>query len=480
MIRSTLLLTLSFIGLIFYFPNSAKAINNPGDVPNNRYGIHITDANDLEKAVDLVNSSGGDWGYVTFVIREDDRNLKKWQDTFDKMRELHLIPIVRLATKTSGENWEKFDSYNTDGWVYFLNSLNWVIQNRYIIIGNEPNHATEWGGEINPYEYSNFYKEFARKLKNSSNDFFIMPAGFDASAPNTNNHMGEEEYIKKMLEVNPDFYDYVDGLASHSYPNPNFSGSEFDVGPGTIATYVWELEFLRLLGVTKKLPVFITETGWAKTVGDDKRLTETEIANKLSYAFEKVWSDEKIVAITPFILDYKEPLFDMFSWITKDGGNTVFYERTKNLVKTRGQPSQITSGQIVYVIIPKVIFGDKTQELILLVKNSGQSVWEANNVNLAIFSSKNKTENLAYNINFDRPIKPTQQGYIKTNFIPVFEENEFNGVAEVFVDNNSIGTPSYFHIYKIEDIKSFYEYIIYLKDSLAGWFVRNAKLSTLW
>src|SRR3989344_8973201 len=211
-------ITLIAILITLLVPKRVHAINNPVEFPNNKFGIHITDANDLEDAAILVNSSGGDWGYITIVIREDDRDLNKWQDTFDEMRKLHLIPIVRLATKTSGENWEKFESYDVDSWVYFLNSLNWVIQNRYVIIGNEPNHALEWGGEINPYEYSNIFKEFSQKLKNASDDFFVIPAGLDASAPDTNNHMSEEEYIKKIFEANSDIYEYADGFASHSYP----------------------------------------------------------------------------------------------------------------------------------------------------------------------------------------------------------------------------------------------------------------------
>ena len=38
---------------------------NPLAVPNNRYGIHIVDTNDIPQLPALVNSSGGDWGYVT-------------------------------------------------------------------------------------------------------------------------------------------------------------------------------------------------------------------------------------------------------------------------------------------------------------------------------------------------------------------------------------------------------------------------------
>ena len=37
----------------------------------NKFGIHILDPSELQQAAELVNSSGGDWGFVTIVIRDD-------------------------------------------------------------------------------------------------------------------------------------------------------------------------------------------------------------------------------------------------------------------------------------------------------------------------------------------------------------------------------------------------------------------------
>ena len=39
-------------------------------LPNNKVGIHlaVTSDEDIQKAADLTNSSGGKWGYVTIVI----------------------------------------------------------------------------------------------------------------------------------------------------------------------------------------------------------------------------------------------------------------------------------------------------------------------------------------------------------------------------------------------------------------------------
>ena len=47
-------------------------------VPNNRVGVHILDPNEINDAAKLINSSGGDWGYVTIPIRSNDRDRDKW------------------------------------------------------------------------------------------------------------------------------------------------------------------------------------------------------------------------------------------------------------------------------------------------------------------------------------------------------------------------------------------------------------------
>src|SRR4030042_1329311 len=84
------------IFLIFIIPlNPVWSIYDPLTVPNNKYGIHIIDENDLENAAALVNSSGGDWGYVTLVITEQDRSSDKWTGIFDTMKNYHLIPLIR-------------------------------------------------------------------------------------------------------------------------------------------------------------------------------------------------------------------------------------------------------------------------------------------------------------------------------------------------------------------------------------------------
>ena len=85
-----------------------------------------------------------------------------------------------------------------------------MAKNRYLVIGNEPNHAKEWGGELNPSEYGNYLHAFSKKLKTSNSNFFIMPAGFDASASNGKASMSEDSFLREMVEKNQNVFEYVD------------------------------------------------------------------------------------------------------------------------------------------------------------------------------------------------------------------------------------------------------------------------------
>ncbi len=373
------ILVLQFLAVNLLLPLKVSAIENPIARPNNFFGIHILDENDLDDAAKLINSSGGDWGYVTLVIRKDERDKDRWQKTFNTMRRLHLIPILRIATIQVNSHWQKPSVDEIDGWISFLNSLNWVIKNRYVIVGNEPNHAAEWGGEVNPEEYADYLFTFSERLKGTSGDFFILPAGFDASASTGPDTMSEDNYLRKMLIHNPNAFNYVDGWSSHSYPNPNFSGSEREKGRGTVATFEWELEILKSLGVKKDFSVFITETGWAHNREQSKVLSykaPDTVGERLDYAFKNVWKNEKVVAVTPFVLNYKEPPFDIFSWKKKGGGFYNFYFDVQKMVKVAGRPIQVVKAKLLSIVFPPVFKRRGKFYGLAFVKNEGQSIWK--------------------------------------------------------------------------------------------------------
>ncbi|MAG59465.1 hypothetical protein CMO96_01605 [Candidatus Woesebacteria bacterium] len=376
------ILTSVVFALLFLLTASTTvgAVVDPRTAANNIHGIHVIDENDLDDASKLVNSSGGEWGYVTIVIREDDQNLDKWQKTFDRMRELHLIPLVRLATKPEGNSWAKPTKESADDWVKFLSSLNWVVENRYVILFNEPNHAKEWGNELDPEGYARILYFFHQKLKEESDDFFILPAGFDAAAPNSSGTMEISLYLARMAKSVPGVFTLLDGWASHAYPNPGFSGSPQGIGKGTISGFSWEVSFLGRYGVSNNIPIFITETGWVHKEGKvDKVLgyDSEDVGNFFKQAYTSVWRDPRIVAVTPFVLSYQDVPFDQFSW-KKYNSNEYHsqYQVVQAILKKNGQPQQIHDSQFIDTeSLPEKLVTGSSYSFQIIVKNTGQSIW---------------------------------------------------------------------------------------------------------
>src|SRR3989338_1623509 len=372
-----ILLLFFFVGLHSVFADEKK---------NNKFGIHLAQPHleDLVKAKLLLNSSGGDCGYVTLVIQENDRDRGKWQEIFDKMREFHLIPIIRIATQPEGSLWKRPRKEDGDSWVSFLDSLNWVVKERYIVLFNEPNHGSEWGGSVDPKDYASVSLEFAKKLKQKNSNFFIMLAGLDASAPHSPpNYEDEAAFLKQVFSNLPagrqgetieQWNNVLSGLASHSYPNPGFSGAPYGFGRGTVRTYQWELGLLKQLGL-KDLPVFITETGWVR--GD-----EAVVADNYKIAFENVWlPDDRVFAVTPFVFDYQGDPFLDFSWKLPSVQATEkqeFFQQfytVQGLEKQKGRPEQIEKGEISFDF-PKELVAHSSFHFSIKLKNIGQALWD--------------------------------------------------------------------------------------------------------
>jgi hypothetical protein len=358
----------------FVFPLKAYALYNPTSVPNNTYGIHIVDTNDITDVKPLV----GEWGYVTMVLSDSDRDHDRWQNIFNEMRRAHLIPIVRLATHVEGNGWVKPNKDRFYEIVALLNSLNWPTENRYVILYNEPNHAKEWGGQLNPEEYADYLEAFATALKQANEDFFILPAGLDASAGSDGAAMDEAEYLSRMIAAKPEILTILDGWTSHSYPNPGFSGSPYATGRGTLTTYQWELSYLSTLGLTRPLPVFITETGWEHAEGKSyapNLLSSDRVGTNLQVASQTVWTDPRIAAITPFLFNYQDVPFDHFSF--KQLGTNSFYHHYyayQAITKPKGEPKQRESYTLHTDLLPNTLVANSAYTLSATVQNDGQGI----------------------------------------------------------------------------------------------------------
>ncbi|MBI3980399.1 hypothetical protein HY345_00180 [Candidatus Microgenomates bacterium] len=317
--------------------SSVFAANDPSSVANNRFGIHILFPEELEQAAKLVNSNGGEWGYITIPVRSDDKNLEKWQAFLNKSVKLKIIPILRLATYPSGENWTKPTVFDPLDWANFLDSLEWPVQNRYVVVYNEPNHAQEWGGEVNPEEYSQQLLWTSLELKKRNQDFYVLPAGLDASVPTSSTSLDEYAYLDRMYRFEKGIFNTLDGWNSHSYPNPNFSSSVDNKGPKSVITYAWETDYIKANFGKEFNNIFITETGWNGEV-----LGKEQVADNFSKAFSQVWNKPEIIAVTPFLLSAQDGPFKKFSWTDVNYAPNFQYQKVAQINKVKGLPTSTT------------------------------------------------------------------------------------------------------------------------------------------
>src|SRR4051812_30691887 len=128
--KLSLILFIAFFYLIF--PVKSFAVYDPTTKPNNKIGIHILFPSELSDAKELINSSGGDWGYVTIPIQAGDKDIEKWQTFMYQAKEMHLIPILRLATQGDyfvKSTWRIPTDDDVLDFANFLNSLYWPVKN---------------------------------------------------------------------------------------------------------------------------------------------------------------------------------------------------------------------------------------------------------------------------------------------------------------------------------------------------------------
>ena len=315
---------------------------------NNKFGLYIyaEERRFFDLAEELVNSNGGKWGYVLIPYNVKDRDLRKWERVFITLRSKKLIPIIQLYD-VDVEHYEA----QTTGAVGFLNRFVWPIKNRYISVYNEPNDARFWKGEVNPEKYAEVLDFTITAFRNENPNFFMINGAFNVSAPTSlPTYIDSFVYMRRMDEAVPGIFERLDGWASHSYPQPNFSGPPLATGRWSIRAYENELNYLKNeLNVEKELPVFITETGWAHAEGERYNysfLPASKVAEYTQTAYEEVWlKDNRVWAVTPFTIWYNPP-FDHFSWINRDGEPYEHFEAVKSMEKVEGNPAKLEVGRV--------------------------------------------------------------------------------------------------------------------------------------
>ena len=306
---------------------------------NNKFGIYIfSDVDEINLASNLVNSNGGDWGYVLMPYYVRDYNKGRWQEVFRNLCQKHLIPIIQLTALEETPTAE--DIFKS---AQFLNSLYWPAKTKIISAYNETNDKKFWGGKIDPKYYSQVLNSTIETFKGLDPNFFILNGAFNASARSGPDYLDEKEYLVEMNREVPGIFAKLDGWASHPYPQPDFKGELDTDGRDGIRAYSWEMDLLKNLFGIENLPVFITETGWAHEEGEKTQpsyLKAENVAELLKKAYEEVWlPDKRVVAVTPFILKMKEA--DNFSWLDNSGNPYPQFEVVKEMDKLPGFPDRI-------------------------------------------------------------------------------------------------------------------------------------------
>ena len=306
---------------------------------NNKFGLYIyaEEPDMFEIAQKLVNSKGGEWGYVLIPYNVKDLDYDKWLRVFEQLRNKKLIPIIQLWDVDTSD-YKKQTQKAAD----FLNGFLWPIKYRYISVYNETNDSKFWYGDADPEEYAKILDYTIKTFKKENQDFFMINGAFNITVSSDDLRMDAFEYIKKMNEKIPGIFEKLDGWASHPYPQPNFSGSPDTIGRWGIRAYEEELKFLKdKLGVKKELPVFITETGWAHAEGANYNpsfLPVKTVSENFKTAYKDYWlKDDRVRAVTPFTIRY-DPPFDHFSWVNQDNFPYLQYEVIKSLEKVKGEP----------------------------------------------------------------------------------------------------------------------------------------------
>ena len=329
-----LLFLLSIISLFYISTSKSYAIYDPLSSNNNKFGIHILFPDELSEAASLVNSNGGDWGYVTIPIKASDKDLDKWQSFFNNCKKYHLIPILRLATYGDyfeKASWSKPSDYDILDFANFLNNLSWPTRNRYIIVYNEQNRGDEWGGIPNASEYAEILDYAVTAFKEKNEDFFIILGGLDNASINVaDQYINQYTYMYQMEDAVPGIFSKIDGISSHAYPNPAFSSPPSYSRIG-IYSFFYQKEIADTFS-NKNLPVFITETGWSSD-----KISYNNQSEYYEVAFNGYWNDPNIIAVTPFIFQAGSGPFEQFSF-KKNGQKTKIYDTYISFSKTKGEP----------------------------------------------------------------------------------------------------------------------------------------------
>jgi hypothetical protein len=308
-IKKTIYLSIFF--LIFFVAKTQAA-------DSRALGIHILHTGELDKFRQIYPDE--EWRFVTIPFTLDDlKKYSEWQKFFDEAYEMRVIPILRLATRFDPKinAWIIPSRKNIIDMSNFLSRLDWHQNEKFIIVFNEVNHAAEWGGKIDPLLYGSILKFTSDWFHSENYSYRILPAAMDLAASNSGGTREAFSYLQSLYDFDNHIFDSIDYWNSHSYPNPDFAASPVKTGQNSIRGFTYELNWLKNK-TGKDFEVFITETGWASSY-----LTNYYLDDYYLYALQHIWSDDRVKAVTPFIMKGSPGPFASFSFFDASDNPTV-------------------------------------------------------------------------------------------------------------------------------------------------------------
>jgi hypothetical protein len=322
LIVSAVFLALGAVALPAIFPVHASS----------KVGMHVLTPAEMKKTAELFSSVRDDKSdplYITIPFTlEDAHRLKDWQAAFDIAKQENIVPLIRLSTRVNPEvqGWAIPKRQDILTLTKALSSLDWPQQERHVIVFNEPNHAGEWGGTLDPKSFAEMTEFTIDWLHTENANYVVMPAALDLAASNTASTKEALSYWRQALEHRPEIIAKIDAWNSHSYPNPGFMAAAQRSGQNSLRGYQNELAFLNHY-TQRKLPIYITETGWLD------RVSYSRLQANYDYAMRYIWSDEQIVAVTPFVLAGSPGPFAEFSFINEKGEPTNHWQALSQVIQ---------------------------------------------------------------------------------------------------------------------------------------------------
>lgn len=292
-------------------------------------GIHILNPSEIEAASKLLEGSDSEeWRAVTIPLSLNDLEKKQeWEDFFRACKEKKLTPIVRLTSRFEKNSWQVPTFKEIVQQIAFLNDMPWPNEERFIIVFNEPNHAKEWGGQVDPASYAKILNFTAQWAKAVNHNFKVLPGAVDLAANNSQETMDAFKFLDLVMAAEPEVINRLDYWNSHSYPNPGFSAAPQATGRNSLRGFQHELAYIKAK-TGRDFDVFITETGWVET-----NWTRKWLVSYYQYAADHIWSDPRVKAVTPFLLQGAPGPFATFSFLNAQGNPTKQYEAFKLVVK---------------------------------------------------------------------------------------------------------------------------------------------------